>query len=189
MDALVLRMGELDAMVAGSASLGRSIADIVGSIYDGHQRELFTFALRSCRDQEAAEDVVHEAFVRLIVEIEAGPDANGTCGPGSTVWWPTSWSRERAMRPLSNGAPATGRPSDDAGPESAYIARERQDAIEVALGELEEDARTALLMAARGFNGMEIAEAIGRSGNATRTLMCRTRLQLRDRLVSYEVRA
>jgi DNA-directed RNA polymerase specialized sigma24 family protein len=40
-------------------------------------------------------------------------------------------------------------------------------------------------MAASGFNGMEIAEAIGRSGNATRTLMCRTRLQLRHRLESY----
>ncbi len=37
-------------------------------------------------------------------------------------------------------------------------------------------------MAANGFNGMEIAEAIGRSGNATRTLMCRSRLQLRQRL-------
>jgi DNA-directed RNA polymerase specialized sigma24 family protein len=37
-------------------------------------------------------------------------------------------------------------------------------------------------MAAGGFNGMEIAEAIGRTGSATRTLMCRSRLQLRHRL-------
>ena len=56
--------------------------------------------------------------------------------------------------------------------------------LDVALGELEEDARTALLMAASGFNGMEIAEAIGRSANATRTLMCRSRLELRHRLES-----
>ena len=53
----------------------------------------------------------------------------------------------------------------------------------MALGELEGDARTALLMAASGFNGMEVAEAIGRTGTATRSLMCRTRLQLRDHLV------
>ena len=52
------------------------------------------------------------------------------------------------------------------------------------LGELGADARTALLMAANGFNGLEIADAIGRSPNATRTLMCRSRLQLRARLTS-----
>ena len=52
------------------------------------------------------------------------------------------------------------------------------------LGELGADARTALLMAANGFSGLEIADAIGRSPNATRTLMCRSRIQLRERLVS-----
>ena len=69
-------------------------------------------------------------------------------------------------------------------PSQPTLDHERQADLDVVLGELEEDARTALLMAASGFNGMEIAEAIGRSGNATRTLMCRARLQLRHRLVS-----
>jgi DNA-directed RNA polymerase specialized sigma24 family protein len=41
-------------------------------------------------------------------------------------------------------------------------------------------------MAANGFNGLEIAEAIGRSANATRSLMCRARLQLRERLTTLE---
>ena len=57
------------------------------------------------------------------------------------------------------------------GPSPPTLDHERQAGIDVVLGELDEDARTALLMAASGFNGMEIAEAIGRSGNATRTLM------------------
>jgi len=68
------------------------------------------------------------------------------------------------------------------GPESAYLEQERDADLDLALGELGDDARTALLMAAGGFNGMEIAEAIGRTGGATRTLMCRSRLQLRHRL-------
>ncbi len=72
--------------------------------------------------------------------------------------------------------------SEPIGPEVAYLVHERDADLGIALGELGEDARTALLMAANGFNGMEIAEAIGRSGNATRTLMCRSRLQLRHRL-------
>ena len=41
-------------------------------------------------------------------------------------------------------------------------------------------------MAASGFKGIEIADAIGRSGSATRTMMCRTRLQLRNVLGSIE---
>ena len=56
--------------------------------------------------------------------------------------------------------------------------------LDDALAELDLDARTALVMAANGFKGIEIADAIGRSGTATRTLMCRSRLQLRQRLGS-----
>jgi len=48
--------------------------------------------------------------------------------------------------------------------------------------ELAPDARVALLLAAQGFSGREIAETIGRSEIATRTLMCRARLDLRRRL-------
>ena len=47
----------------------------------------------------------------------------------------------------------------------------------------------ALLLAANGFNGMEVAEAIGRSATATRTLLTRTRLQLHDQLLSPDVPA
>ncbi|MEP6638338.1 MAG: sigma-70 family RNA polymerase sigma factor [Chloroflexota bacterium] len=71
-----------------------------------------------------------------------------------------------------------------AGPKSLYVDHERDADLDLALSELGHDARTALLMAADGFNGMEIAEAMGRSANATRTLMCRSRLQLRCRLDS-----
>ena len=66
---------------------------------------------------------------------------------------------------------------------------DRPDPIDDALGELEPDGRTALLLAANGFNGMEAAEALGRSATATRTLMTRARLQLHDRLPSSDVSA
>ncbi len=41
-------------------------------------------------------------------------------------------------------------------------------------------------MAAQGFDGAEIAAAIGRTPLATRSLMCRARLQLRQRLAAME---
>jgi DNA-directed RNA polymerase specialized sigma24 family protein len=66
------------------------------------------------------------------------------------------------------------------------LEHERRSALEAALAELGDDARTALLMAANGFSGLEIAEAIGRTGLATRSMMCRARLQLRERLGTPE---
>ena len=66
---------------------------------------------------------------------------------------------------------------------------DQPDPIDIALGALERDCRTALLLAANGFNGMEVAEAIGRSATATRSLLTRTRLQLHDQLLSSDVSA
>jgi DNA-directed RNA polymerase specialized sigma24 family protein len=66
--------------------------------------------------------------------------------------------------------------------EATYLARERAAALDRVLGTLDRDARVALLLSAQGVPGAEIAAAIGRSPNATRTLMCRARLRLRTAL-------
>jgi RNA polymerase sigma factor (sigma-70 family) len=178
-------MLDLDATTSVQPAV--DVGAVVAAIYDRHQQELFTFALRSCRDREAAEDLLHEAFVRLIVEVDAGrmPDnvrawlyrvtANLVASRGrrATVarrWLASAGAQERVVH----------------GPEPAFLERERRDDLDDALGDLGADARTALLMAAEGFRGDEIATAIGRSAVATRTLMCRARLQLRERLGSME---
>jgi len=49
------------------------------------------------------------------------------------------------------------------------------------------DARTCLLMAANGFSGREIADAIGRSELATRALICRARIRLRESLTEADL--
>src|SRR3954469_16127566 len=41
---------------------------LVAATYDRHQRELFSFALRASRDGHAAEDLLEDAFGRLIEE-------------------------------------------------------------------------------------------------------------------------
>jgi len=183
-NALVLAMDDYAAQVAPAGASAPWSCDLVTAAYDRHQRELFTFALRACHDRDGAEDLVQEAFTRLIVEVEA------TRSPRNVRAWlyrvvanlVVSGARRTSVARRQLGALAVD--EEDIGPEPAYLDHERQADLDVVLGELETDARTALLMAAQGFNGMEIAEAIGRSGNATRTLMCRTRLQVRHRLES-----
>ena len=44
--------------------------DIATSMFECHHDELFRAALRACRDPETAEDLVQEALLRLMVEID-----------------------------------------------------------------------------------------------------------------------
>ena len=183
---MVIRVGDVGTLITPVESSGTRTSELVTTSYDRHQRELFTFALRACHDRANAEDFVQEAFTRLIVEVEAERT------PHNIRAWlyrvvanlVVSRGRRTSVAQRQLGALATAETDD--GPEPVYLDHERHADIDAALGELDADARTALLMAASGFSGMEIAEAIGRSGSATRTLMCRTRLQLRHRLESLE---
>jgi RNA polymerase sigma factor (sigma-70 family) len=180
--AWLVPVDEIEALGPPSVDAASRTPDLVAAAYDRCQRELFSFALRASRNEETAEDLVHEAFVRLIVEIEADRL------PGNVRAWLyrvvanllISRARQATVAQRQLGAMVDR--GEVTGPESAYLEQERDADLDLALGELGDDARTALLMAAGGFNGMEIAEAIGRTGSATRTLMCRSRLQLRHRL-------
>ena len=49
---------------------GRVARDIATSVFERHHDELFRAALRACRDPETAEDLVQEALVRLMVEVD-----------------------------------------------------------------------------------------------------------------------
>jgi RNA polymerase sigma-70 factor (ECF subfamily) len=157
------------------------------ALYDAHHRELATFVRAIERDPQAAEDVVSEAFLRLITEIRRG----------RTPEQPRAWlhrvaanlvidaGRRRivATRFLARIADRRTEPPLDEGLLRGETRREVRDAML----ELPVDARTALMLAAHGFTGQEIAAAIGRTELATRTLMCRARLRLRERLEIPEV--
>jgi RNA polymerase sigma-70 factor (ECF subfamily) len=182
-------MDDLDALAAAGATPALRTAELVAAIYDARQGELFGFALRASRDREAAEDLVHEAFLRLIVEIEAGREPTNIRAWLYRVVANLAVSRGRRATVAQKQLGALLERGSATGPEPLILEHERHSDLEAVLAELGADARTALLMAADGFNGMEIAEAIGRSGSATRTLMCRARLQLRERLGSMEALA
>ena len=182
-------MDDVDVFMGAFADPAPRTSDLVAATYDAHQRELYSFALRTSRDPEVAADLVHESFLRLIVEVEAGRE------PINVRAWlyrvianlAVSRARRAAVAQKQLGELLDRR--TEGGPEPQFLEQERRSDLDVVLAELGEDARTALLMAANGFSGIEIAEAIGRSANATRSMMCRARLQLRERLSSMEALA
>ena len=71
-------------------------------------------------------------------------------------------------------------------PERAVLEREQNTALSRALGRVSTVERTALLLAAQGYDGMTIAAMIGRSHTATRAMMCRARRRLRDALTELD---
>jgi DNA-directed RNA polymerase specialized sigma24 family protein len=79
------------------------------------------------------------------------------------------------------------RPDHEPSPEVASIDAEEALAVRRALASLGVIDRRALVMAAQGYRGPEIAHRLGRTQGATRTLLCRARSRLRGELVAAGV--
>jgi len=160
---------------------------IVLDLYDAHQRDLHSFVRSVERNPATAEDVVAETFLRLTREVGAGrvPDE------------PRAWLHRVAANLVISGGRhrsvvtrVLGRlvSHDTDEPADAPLLRteSREELLEM-LRSLPVDARTALMLAAHGFSGREIAGALGRSELATRSLMSRARMRLRNQLVRREM--
>ena len=137
---------------------------LVAATYDRHQRELFSFALRASRDSHAAEDLIEDAFGRLIEE------SRSEQLPVNVRAWLYRTVAEAVIAGGRPVAPTVGSVDPDL---------DHDPDLDRALGELAANERTALLLAAAGFSGIEIAEALGKSPSGMRTAMARSRLSLR----------
>jgi RNA polymerase sigma factor (sigma-70 family) len=160
-----------------------------GDAYEGLASEIYGFLVRTVRDPDAAADLLADVFTRLLVEERAGR-------------WPDQ-ARPWLYRVATNMAMSRGRhlqvvarvdrvlqrryrEPQDTSPDVEVLRRERRGDLDRALDQLTTDARMALLLAANGFDGRTISETIGRSEGATRTLLCRSRLRVRELLAEVE---
>jgi RNA polymerase sigma-70 factor, ECF subfamily len=157
--------------------------DVVAA-YDANERDLFSFTLAVTRDRAAAEDLVQEAFLRLVREAHAGR------WPENVRAWlyrvVVNLARSRARRRLVADRLRSLFVNRDVArsPEDDLIRRERGAALERALATLTNEARMAFLLASNGYSGQEVAALIGRSEGATRTLLWRARRELRRHMES-----
>lgn len=169
--------------------IGGNVDAFVDAAWTALHGELYGFLARSTRDAAAAEDLLQEAFLRLTTEVRQGRVPDNTRAWLYRVASNLAISRGRrttiALRWLTKYGAAEAR-STSASPETGFLRRERSDAMERALGRLTAPARLALVMSGAGFSGRDIAEAIGRSDVATRSLMSRARITLRRHLADEE---
>jgi RNA polymerase sigma-70 factor (ECF subfamily) len=160
----------------------------LSAIYEERRGELHAFLLGMTRDAEVAEDLLQETFLRLIREARAGRM------PGEVRPWLYRTAANAAIDRGRRGAvlmrllPRLLSRDEPTRPEAEALRAERDSELHAALARLAPDRRAALLLAARGFSGAEVAGLLGRTDGATRTLLCRARLELRGLLEATEVR-
>jgi RNA polymerase sigma-70 factor (ECF subfamily) len=159
-----------------------NVVDIVSAAYDAVERGLYAFALGITHSGTAAEDLVQESFLRLIREVQAGRAPDNIRAWLYRVCSNLAMSRGRRATVATRYLPFLA--SRDVGetPEARHLRLELGAELTAALAELSHDERTGLLLSAGGFHGPEIAEIIGRSHAATRTMLTRARMKVQARL-------
>jgi RNA polymerase sigma-70 factor (ECF subfamily) len=177
---------ELEHVVAGPR-ITDGAAEVVAA-YDANERDLFSFALAVTRDRGAAEDIVQEAFLRLVREAHAGRFPDNARAWLYRVTVNLARSRARGARVAERWHSFFAPREEPKSPEDEVLRRERDERVRRAVAALPTTERMAFLLVNDGMSGREVAEIIGRTEGATRTLLYRARQQLRGQLEA-EVRA
>ena len=171
-------------MPAVIARVGAASASDVASTYAECGRDLYAYCIGVARDAGIAEEIVQEAFARLVREQRSGRYPDNPRAWLYTVATNLLRLRARRLSIADRWRRGEGRANEevDVAAEDVVIRRERTSELSAALAGLPRDVRAALLLAADGFSGLEIASFLGKSEGATRNLMWRARLALRDQL-------
>ena len=162
---------------------GEHTDDEVVVAFGGCAAELASFARALTHDAQIADDLVAEAFLRLLLEERAG---RMPLRPGAwlhRVVVNQAASRGRHARVVARTAPLVAGEDQARSVERLADRYELDRSIADALGSLRPAARAAVVLAAEGYSRREIGERIGRSSLATRALLCRSRRRLRRELV------
>lgn len=192
--------GGHDDVALVRAIVGGSL-DALASLYDRHAAAIFAVASRLTRDRGVAEEVVQDTFLALWDRAESFDPATATLAT-----WLHAIARNRTIdrlraagrrphlvdlsegggsalsetealdRAAGNGRILAGAVAPDA-PDAAFLAKETRATIEVAIGALEADERTVIVLAYRDeLSQAEIAERLGWPLGTVKT---RTRRALR----------
>jgi RNA polymerase sigma-70 factor (ECF subfamily) len=154
----------------------------IESAFHVHRAPLERYLTGLIRDPDAAQDIVQEAFLRLAREVQSGRS------PGNVGAWlhrvatNLARSRGRHLQVVDRRAGQLQPPALPDAPEQETIRAELHSTVAQLLAGLSSAEREALVLAAQGFNRSEIATRVGRTPGATRTLLCRSRAKLRQRL-------
>jgi RNA polymerase sigma factor (sigma-70 family) len=155
---------------------------LTAEAYTDHASRLRTLLARACPTIVDADDIVQEAFVRLLVALRDDRPPDSTAAWLSTVCLNLARSHGRHQQVVHRRLPASIDPRSPATPDRIVLGYEDARALGAAMGTLRADSRRVIELTATGRGGPWVAARLGRSEIATRALLCRSRRQLREAL-------
>jgi RNA polymerase sigma-70 factor (ECF subfamily) len=150
-------------------------------LYRRHVDPVYRFCYRRLGTKEAAEDATAQVFAKALAAL---PGFRG----GSFQGWLFAIAHNvvadegRAARPHADLETAAEVEDPSPGPEEAALAADEARAIRTLLTRLSVEQRRVLELRLAGLNGVEIAQALGRSHGTIRNLQHRTLVRLRELL-------
>lgn len=160
--------------------------DLVSTVYEAHAAELQRFAMAKVREPAAAEDIVHDAFLRLAIESRAGRFPENPRAWLYRVAFNLIVSQSRRAATAARHGTQDLDTAVSESPESTYLTLEAAMHLQAALATVSQRGRRGLMMAAVGYSGREIATALGRNEPAARALLHRARKVIRDHIISTD---
>lgn len=149
----------------------------------------YTAAYRMCGQQDDAEDIVQEAFLKFWRKPQAyDPDKNAKF----TTWFyrvVTNLAIDyvRRKKPQADPVVLDLMPDDRDGVDEALIADERADALETAIQDLPERQKVALnLCFYEGLSNKEAADILGVGVKALESLLMRAKTALKEEFDGFD---
>lgn len=166
-----------------------SISEQVEGSFRDHSEAIRGKALQMTRDPELASEVTQEAFLRLFLEADAGrmPDNARAWLYRTSANLIVSHARHGAV--AQRLAPRLVQDDEPEQPEAIAVLRETRGEVQGLLATLPPTDRAALLMAASGATGQEIAGRLGLSHIAARALLYRARRRFKAATVGRDAAA
>jgi RNA polymerase sigma-70 factor (ECF subfamily) len=156
---------------------------VLTAAYLEHREPVRRWLVARTRDEDLAEELLHEAYLRLMGELRRG----------TIVENPRAWlfhaasnllvSHARHAQVVSRRTPRDAT-FEAVSAEAVVLTQERMDHLRRALATLSPADRDLLLAAGTGGEGPELAAAAGISDVALRTRLCRARRRLREQVAA-----
>jgi len=161
--------------------------DALGEVYEQYAKRVYAFALRRLRDREEAEDVCQDVFVEVARSIQSfqGRSALGTWILGIAFHEVCNRRRRWSRRPLSLDARGEPPPFAREAPIDSQVdaARALARCTEVLLREIGPSHRQMFELHLGGASDVAaIADAVGKSRQAVKISLFRTRRELHSRV-------
>lgn len=171
---------------AAAPAWSQGADELVALAYERYAPEIQAHLRALVRDPGEAEDLTQETFLRLLGEVAEGRPPENTRAWLHRVAMNLAMSYGRHRQVAQRAEPRLRHDGHIPATEDLAVRHEEHLRVRGALDELRDRDRQVVLLAAAGVSGEELADRMGRSGTATRTLLCRARGRLRALLAEPE---